>query len=112
MEPQPLTKEFVHNILMKFHVRWNDFADQVERTYTEMAKDLGECRSWLSGKSASDAGFGMSNLSLTAGPSTRVQLQSILRSMLGPEGVFQAVVPIEENELNIKMGQMDIQERY
>ena len=112
MEPQPLTKEFVHNILAKFLVRWTDFADQAERTYTGMAKDLGECRSWLSGKSASGTDFGISNLSLTTGPSTRVQLQSILRSMLGPERVFQAVVPIEENELNRKMGQMDIQERY
>lgn len=108
----PLTKEFVHNILAKFHVRWNDFADKVERTYTDMAKDLGECRSWLSSKSDSGADFGISNLSLTTGPSTRVQLQSILRSMLGPERVFQANIPVEENELNRKMDQMDIQERY
>ena len=108
----PLTKEFVHNILAKFHVRWNDFADKVERTYTEMAKDLGECRSWLSNKSANGTDFGISNLSLTTGPSTRTQLQSILRSMLGPERVFQAVIPVEESELNRKMDQMGIQERY
>lgn len=112
IEPQPLTKEFVHNILAKFHVRWNDFADKVEGTYKEMAKDLGECRSWLSGKSANGPDFGISKLSLTTGPSTRVQLQSILRSMLGPERVFQAVIPVEENELNRKMDQMEIQERY
>lgn len=111
-EGTPLTKEFVHNILAKFHVRWNDFADKVERAYTEMAKDLGECRSWLSCKSASGADFGMSNLSLSTEPSTRTQIQSILRSMLGPERVFQAVIPVEENELNRKMDQMDIRERY
>lgn len=111
VEGTPLTKEFVHNIPAKFHVRWNDFADKVERTYTDMAKDLGECRSWLSSKSASGAEFGISSLSLTTGPSTRVQLQSILRSMLGPERVFQAVIPVEENELSRKMDQMDIQER-
>ena len=75
-----------------------------------MAKDLGECRSWLSSKSACSADFGISNLSLTMGPSTRVQLQSILRSMLGPERIFQAVIPIQENELSRKMDQMDIQE--
>lgn len=111
-EERPLTKEFVENILGKFHVRWNGFADKVERTYTGMANELGECRSWLSSKSASGADFGISNLSLSTGPSTRTQLQSILRSMLGPERVFQAVIPVEEHQLYRKMDQMDIQERY
>ena len=111
-EERPLTKEFVDNILAKFHVRWNDFADKLERTYTGMTNELAQCRSWLSSKSASDADFGISNLSLSTGPSTRTLLQSILRSMLGPERAFQAIIPVEENELYQKMDQMDIQERY
>ena len=110
-EERPLTKEFVENILAKFHVRWENFADKLERTYTSMANELAQCRSWLSNKSASGADFGNSSLSLSAGPSTRTQLLSILRSMLGPERAFQAVIPVEEHELNIKMDQMDIQER-
>ena len=111
-EERPLTKEFVENILARFHVRWNDFADKLERTYTRMANDLAQCRSWLSSKNASGADFGISNLSLSSAPSTRTQLQSILRSMLGPERAFQAVIPVEEHELYMKMEQMDIQERY
>ena len=111
-EERPLTKEFVENILEgRFRVRWNDFANKLERTYTGMANDLAQCRSWLSSKNASGADFGISNLSLSDGPSTRTQLQSILRSMLGPERAFQAVIPIEEHELSRKMDQMDIQER-
>ena len=111
-EERPLTKEFVENVLQaRFHVRWNDFANKLERTYTCMANDLAQCRSWLSSKNASGADFGMSNLSLSDGPSTRTQLQSMLRSMLGPERAFQAVIPIEEHELSRKMDQMDIQER-
>ena len=43
---------------------------------------------------------------------TSVQLQSILRSMLGPGRAFQAVVPIQEHELSRKMDKMDIQERH
>ncbi len=111
-EERPLTKEFIDNILAKFHVRWNHFADKLERTYTGMANELAQSRSWLSSKSASGADFGMSNLSLSTGPSTRTQLQSILRSMLGPGRAFQAIIPVEENELYRKMDQMDIQERY
>ena len=111
-EERPLTKEFVENILeARFHVRWNDFANKLERTYTGMAHDLAQCRSWLSSKNVGDADFGISNLSLSSGPSTRTQLQSILRSMLGPGRAFQAVIPIEEHELSSKMDQMDIQER-
>ena len=110
-EERPLTKEFVENVLAKFHVRWTGFADKLERTYTGMATELAQCRSWLSSKSASGADFGMSNLSLSTGPSTRTQLQSILRSMLGPGRAFQAVIPGEEDELYMKMDQMDIQER-
>ena len=110
-EERPLTKEFVENVLAKFHVRWNGFAAKLERTYTSMANELAQCRSWLSSKSASGADFGISNLSLSTGPSTRTQLQSILRSMLGPGRAFQAVISVEEHELNMKMDQMDIQER-
>ena len=112
-EDRPLTKEFVENILnARFRVRWNDFANKLERTYTCMANDLAQCRSWLSSKNAGGADFGMSNLSLSDGPSTRTQLQSILRSMLGPGRAFQAVVPIQEHELSRKMDKMDIQERH
>lgn len=89
-------KRFIRTLperyLTHLHTLWIAYADKLEKTYSGMAAELGRC-------------------DLLASPfettSTRGQLHSIFRSMLGPVRAFQGLADTRALEL-AAMAEMDV----
>ena len=77
-------KAMPHRYLTHLHSLWTAYADKLETTYVSMSGELGRCN-------------------LLASPfettSTRGQLHSILRSMLGPGRLFQGLADSRAHEV-------------
>ena len=92
-------KKFIRTLPQRYlahlHALWIAYADKLEKTYNGMAAELGRCN-------------------LIASPfettSTRGQLHSIFRSMLGPGRAFHGLVDTRAHE-SVAMAEMDARSR-
>ena len=109
--PEHADAEMPRIPLFELHMRWEAFADVLDTTYTEFAKELSRHKVRPGGvQEMMELGGGdlsLSQLSLTAGPSTGTYLNSILGSMLGPGRSFHTASVSRNDQKQPTMLSMD-----